>query len=300
MKRPLKTKPVIFVSHSGSERFLEALRRYCGHLEVVVSDWTDGSGESLAAKVKADMRRSDIVVAVLSKRAGTSAWVQQEIGLAVGLSKPIVPISATRQPALPGLLDGLEWTPLAPNRLEETALRVATRVAEVLSRDLVRSFCTFGDYCKWWETIPEADYTNDLCLWAAPHDLWSWFAEHRGQRAIRYRTLVRGSLPFDLETVAIHFGGTEFVTGVQELSALNEIHVFGNLTVETFYTPEFIDSVGRELSKNPSRLQLHQWFASHASTPTVIEVRLSMDPDKAASNRQRLESLFSKYKYDQR
>jgi hypothetical protein len=84
--------------------------------------------------------------------------------------------------------------------------------------------------------------------------------------------------------------------GVEELSAFTEIHIFGNLTVETRYTPEFGEEVERVLTGNPSEILLRKWFATLIGKPTKIEVRLSMDPDYAASQRDHLNKLFDRYR----
>jgi hypothetical protein len=39
-----KTKPVVFVSHSGELEFIQALRTYLLNCETVISDWRDESG----------------------------------------------------------------------------------------------------------------------------------------------------------------------------------------------------------------------------------------------------------------
>jgi hypothetical protein len=290
--------PVLFVSHSGAEDFLLALRRYCSQIEVLVSDWNDrtGTGTPLAELVKADIRRADLVVVVLSQRASSSPWVHQEIGLAFGLNKPILSITEPGESALPGVLNGMSFIPFPKDMVETTALRVATRVSDLLSRDVVRTFSTFRDYCEWWKTIIETDYTDEPCWWAAPHDVWSWFSEARGQRVgLQYRTLIRGSLPFDRTTASIHFGGDQIVTGVEELSNLTETHICGNLTVETYYLPDFCQRMDQDLLENTSEVALRLWYESMIGRTTEIEVRLSMDPQRASGHRKRLQALFLKY-----
>lgn len=296
----LRTQPVLFVSHSGDEEFLGALRRYCTQLEVLVSQWVEmaGSGVSLAEKIRSDMRRADLVLVVLSKRSLGSFWVHQEIGLASGLGKTILPVRVGEEVALPGLLNGLCWIDLATNSVEETALRVAVRISEILSQEMVRKFTNYRDYCEWWKTIREEEYTNGVCLWAARHDLWSWFSESRGQReGIKYRTLLRGASPFDQATTNIHFGGDEIVIGIQELSALMEVHIFGNLTVESYYTPEFAEEIETVLTSNATEVELRKWYSEMIGKPRKIEVRLSMDKDRADAQRESLTWLYERNRY---
>jgi hypothetical protein len=82
-----KLKPVVFVSHSGNDEFVQALRSYLDDCDLLISDWQDKAGLSVADKVREDITRADLVVVVLTAPALESPWVQQEIGFAIGREK---------------------------------------------------------------------------------------------------------------------------------------------------------------------------------------------------------------------
>ncbi len=88
----------------------------------------------------------------------------------------------------------------------------------------------------------------------------------------------------------------EVVYGVRELSAIEEVAVIGNLTVETLWEPDFWEEVDTFLQKAPAGHEVLAWFNRFSDKPTRIEVRLSMDRSRAASHRHRLDSLYRRYR----
>ena len=49
-------------------------------------------GTSVTAKVTTAISRADVVLALLTERGASSAWVNQEIGYAIGQGKIVVPL----------------------------------------------------------------------------------------------------------------------------------------------------------------------------------------------------------------
>ena len=289
-----KTKPVVFVSHSGCNDYLNALCRYLPECEVVISDWRDKAGTQLAQEVREDIVRSDLVVVVLTDRAVASAWVNQEIGFAIGSGKRILPVLCGAQ--LPALLMGIAWEAYEPSSVEASALRAALRIARLLQEDVTRVFGTYHDYREWWTTVDERMFTKDKCYWATPHDTWVWIMAHVEQEHDSpWRTLIRGGLDFDRLTLQTHYEGEEAVCGVELLSAFEEVAVLGALSVETLWEPAACRELDIFLRSKPGIDELFRWYRDASHRPTTIEVRLVLDESRAARHRHRLDWLFEQY-----
>ena len=237
------------------------------------------------------------MIVLLTEPALRSQWVHQEIGFAVGRARKVVPVLDPDTPfgkELPALLAGTEWERYSKTAISESALRTAARVSQLLQEDPVKVFRSDWEYRQWWLTVDPRDYTVDTCYWATPHDTWSWLMAHADeeQRDVVYKTLIRGDLTFDQRTADSYYDPQEVVRGVHELSAIEEVAVFGSLTVEVFWEPGFQAAMDDFLGLSPSGEQLIAWFNEIAHKPTRIEVRMSMDPERAASHRRRLDALF--------
>jgi hypothetical protein len=115
------------------------------------------------------------------------------------------------------------------------------------------------------------------------------------QREVPYKTLIRGDFDFDLRTVKAYYKTGEVVFGVHELSAIQEVAVFGNLSLEIFWEPEFWSIVEVFLRGQPSGEELIAWYSDVSHRATRIEVRMSMDSDRAAGHRRRLDVLFNRH-----
>ncbi|HEY6343755.1 MAG TPA: toll/interleukin-1 receptor domain-containing protein [Bryobacteraceae bacterium] len=302
--RQPKLKPVIFVSHTGNDEFIQLLRMYLGDCDVVVSDWRDQAGLLIAKKVREDISRADLVVIVLTEPALRSAWVQQEIGFALGQEKKVVPVlehlDTSTSDTLPALLVGVEWERYVKTAIPESALRTAMRVSQMLQEDLVRVFRTDWEYRQWWVTMDERLYATENLYWATPHDTWAWLMAHTDQvpTDLKYRVLIRGDLEFDRTTVSSHYSEEEVVFGVRELSGIEETCVIGSLVVHTLWEPDFQEMLDHFLQTAPSGEQLIRWYSDFAHRDTRIEVRVSLDASRAASHRRRLDVLFEKYSRD--
>lgn len=293
-----KTKPVVFISHSGDENVVRMLIEHLTDCETIVSDLRDEAGGNVIAKVKGDIRRADLIIPVLTELSLKSHWVHQEIGFALGIDKEILPVFQRRgDKELPAMLLGLEYESYDDAAVAESAIRIITRATTLLKRQLEISFDTYWAYRNWWLTVDEKDYTSELCYWATPHDLWSWTMPHveEEQRDVRYRTLIRGDLDFDRRTVENFYEPDEVVFGVKDLAAFQEISIFGNLTVETRWELSFQEKLNEFLSKeNPSGERIIQWFHAISFENIKFHVRLNMKPKEAADQRRTLDALFSR------
>lgn len=74
-------------------------------------------GNQLSSKVRAHIDSSDALLALITKRGADSDWVQNEVGFAIGRSKPVIPL--VEKGIKPGaMLQGqeyFEFDPSTPN-----------------------------------------------------------------------------------------------------------------------------------------------------------------------------------------
>jgi len=64
-------------------------------MDVYLAEHDVQAGESLAMKVRSAIRRSDAIVVLLTKSGAASAYVHQEVGVAVEAGRPVIPIVET-------------------------------------------------------------------------------------------------------------------------------------------------------------------------------------------------------------
>jgi hypothetical protein len=98
-------------------------------VECFVSEYTVAPGAPIAATTKAAIMGCDLFVLLWSKNASGSEWVGQEIGIAHGNHKPILPFVLEQGLALPGFIKELRYVAAFQNpqqamySLRETVLR---------------------------------------------------------------------------------------------------------------------------------------------------------------------------------
>jgi hypothetical protein len=128
---------ILFLSHAGSDKTLgEAIKEHVARLgvETYLAEHDNGAGTSLSDKVNAALRRSQLVVVLLTRAGFDSTHVQQEIGAARHARKLVIPmldetVEGHRDKL--AMLTGLEWIPLDPNAPADAVAALASRVAEI-------------------------------------------------------------------------------------------------------------------------------------------------------------------------
>jgi nucleoside 2-deoxyribosyltransferase len=85
----------VFISHSAQDRGLvislaNLLSKF--EVDVFVAEWYLTPGERLDEKVLEQIKKSDCIVALLTRNGMRSSWVQQEIGFSLQRDKPVIPI----------------------------------------------------------------------------------------------------------------------------------------------------------------------------------------------------------------
>lgn len=85
----------VFISHSAQDQGLvislsNLLSKF--GVEVFVAEWYLTPGERLDKKVLEQIKKSDCIVALLTRNGMRSSWVQQEIGYSLQRDKPVIPM----------------------------------------------------------------------------------------------------------------------------------------------------------------------------------------------------------------
>lgn len=125
----------VFISHSTRDQGLvialtNLLSKYGA--TVFVAEWYLLPGERLDKKVFEQIKNSDCVAVLLTRNGIRSNWVQQEIGHALSLQKPLIPlVEKGIEPKDLGALQGREYIEYDPNRPQEALIRTATYVGSL-------------------------------------------------------------------------------------------------------------------------------------------------------------------------
>ena len=122
----------VFVSYSTKDiPDVNALRTWLElpAVQCFVSEYAVAPGAPLAPTIKTAIRTCDLFVLLWSKNAQASEWVNQEIGIAHGNHKPILPFVLELGLGLPGFIKELRYVAAYQNpqqamySLRETVLK---------------------------------------------------------------------------------------------------------------------------------------------------------------------------------
>jgi len=102
----------VFISYSTKDiPNVDALRQFLQFpdVECFVSEYFVKPGAPLAPTIKAAIVGCDLFILLWSTNAQSSEWVSQEIGIAHGNQKPILPFVLEQGLALPGFIKELRY-----------------------------------------------------------------------------------------------------------------------------------------------------------------------------------------------
>ena len=102
----------VFISYSTKDiPNVDALRKLLQFpdVECFVSEYAVTPGAPLAPTIKTAIQTCDLFVVLWSKNALASEWVSQEIGIAHGGQKPILPFVLEKNLQLPGFIKELRY-----------------------------------------------------------------------------------------------------------------------------------------------------------------------------------------------
>ena len=133
----------VFLSHSMRPVDLPLLRGVCDHLShygiayfLAERDWR--FGEHLPAKIENTIKRSNCVLAFLTRDGEAAAYVNQEIGAALSAKKPVIPISE-KGADLAGFRPGLDYVELDRHAPQDCATKLSSRLNQLEASADVRS-----------------------------------------------------------------------------------------------------------------------------------------------------------------
>jgi hypothetical protein len=133
----------VFVSHSMRPHDLPLLRGVCDHLShhgityyLAERDWR--FGEVLPARVENEIKRCDCVIGFLTTGGTASAYVNQELTVAMTAKKPVIPV-LERGADVTGFRVGLDYIELDRNAPQDCAKKLSDRLAKLPASEEVRS-----------------------------------------------------------------------------------------------------------------------------------------------------------------
>jgi nucleoside 2-deoxyribosyltransferase len=122
----------IFLSHSSrDESIVEPIRAQANafDVDVYLHELHPEPGATLSAKITAAIQASDALVVLITPNTVTSAYVNQEIGYALGQSLPVIPLVA------PGvtndqlaMLEGVEYVAFDPDHPHKALTHLTARL----------------------------------------------------------------------------------------------------------------------------------------------------------------------------
>ena len=131
----------VFISYSTRDltrtRQVKDLLEAAG-AQVFVAKYSVPPGAELAPKIFSSIQACDLFVLLWSHHAKKSEWVPQEIGIARGLNKPIIPVVLHQSTELPGFLKGIKYHPIYEDPEKSLAWLhriVAIKVSEKSKRE---------------------------------------------------------------------------------------------------------------------------------------------------------------------
>jgi nucleoside 2-deoxyribosyltransferase len=116
----------LFLSHNASDNaIVREIKTRCQAAGVSVYTYEDDvrAGANIVEKLKSAISRCDGLVAILTRHGATRPAIQQEIGVAVGLGKPVYPLVEDGVDAATlTLLQGIEYIRLDLERFGDALL----------------------------------------------------------------------------------------------------------------------------------------------------------------------------------
>lgn len=111
----------VFISYSTNDfPLVEHVRRLLVNpeVEVFIAEYSVSAGAKLAEGITDAIKKCDLFVLLWSRNSESSEWVPQEIGIAHGNNKLILPIVLENRLQLPGFIKELKYLPAYRNPSE--------------------------------------------------------------------------------------------------------------------------------------------------------------------------------------
>jgi excisionase family DNA binding protein len=123
----------VFISHSTED--LEIVSIVSNSLKLIgvnvyVAEFYPEPGKILRDKILENLKSSDCVIVLLTHFGAKSTWVQQEIGIAKTLGKPIIPL-LEKGVSVKGVLEGVEYIPLDLKNINAAVERLIESISQL-------------------------------------------------------------------------------------------------------------------------------------------------------------------------
>ena len=121
-----------FVSHSTRDKVIvDKIRETLNDNDVqaYVAEDSPEPGRLLADKIRANILGCDLFIVILTKNGKRSKFVQQEIGIAVGANKPVIPLVENGMNT--DILQGREYIPIDPNKPDKAIQSATTFICRI-------------------------------------------------------------------------------------------------------------------------------------------------------------------------
>jgi len=139
--------PDIFISHAQADlKFAEFLHRHMTQegLSVYLATVSMQPGEHWMPAIMENLRSSTWVLCLASRSACASQWVMQEMGVAIGANKKLVPIVWDQSPEeLPGWMSQYQAVNLGGGGQQE-AMAAIGRIAETIKAEKQKGLFILG------------------------------------------------------------------------------------------------------------------------------------------------------------
>ncbi len=136
---------MLFLSHASADGALcEEIERHLSVLGVhtYLAEHDNQAGRLLVDKIREAIRRSDLVVVLLTRAAYQSDYVKQEVGVALEAGKLVIPmldVTVERDPSRSDMLTGIEHISLDPAAPTSALAALSDRVASLAAQQTQRS-----------------------------------------------------------------------------------------------------------------------------------------------------------------
>lgn len=127
----------VFISHSNSKRdraVVKSVRYRLDHLgfSPYVSESDPRPGLPLWGKIRDKISSSDLFLVLYTEDGSGSCDVREEVGMAVGMGKEIMPVAEGRPSA--GYISGREYIPLDRSHLDKSTVKICEAVLRSAER----------------------------------------------------------------------------------------------------------------------------------------------------------------------
>ena len=127
----------VFISHSNSERDKDVVGSACSRLDHLgfnpyVAESDPRPGLPLWGKIRDNIRSSDLFLVLYTEDGYCSCDVREEVGMAVGMDKEIIPVAEGRPSA--GSMSGREYVPLDRNHPDKSTVKICEAVLRSAER----------------------------------------------------------------------------------------------------------------------------------------------------------------------